>query len=219
MNHKKRSTGAGAPSRPFHEVRAAFSETTVRVYQAYSPAIADNAVAAQRFVPPFSRGRMTWIKPSFTWMMYRSGWAEKEGQERVLAIDILRSGFEWALAHACLSHFDRSFHASPEAWQATLKRSPVRIQWDPERSIRLEPLDHRAIQIGLEREAVDAYVDQWIQRIDDVTELAKTVRRTIANEGAEAAAAMVPQELPYPLPKAIAEHIGCTGESEGAIEP
>jgi hypothetical protein len=79
-------------SRRYREVRAAFSDTTVRVYQAYSPAIADKAVVAQRFVPPFSRERMTWIMPSFTWMMYRSGWAEKEGQERILAIDILRSG-------------------------------------------------------------------------------------------------------------------------------
>jgi hypothetical protein len=45
---------------------------------------------------------MTWIKPSFTWMMHRSGWGAKERQERILAIEFLRSGFEWALAHACL---------------------------------------------------------------------------------------------------------------------
>jgi hypothetical protein len=201
-------------SRPYHEVRAAFSDTTVRVYQAYSPAIADKAVAAQRFVPPLSRERMTWIKPSFTWMMYRSGWAEKDGQERILAIDLLRSGFEWALAHACLSHFDRSAHATPEEWKAALKRSPVRIQWDPERSLRLEPLEFRAIQIGLKREAVNAYVDQWIQRIEDITEMAKTVRRTVAEKGPEAAAELVPKEPPYPLPKEIARHIGCTDGSK-----
>jgi hypothetical protein len=38
---------------------------------------------------------MTWIKPSFLWMMYRCGWATKPGQERVLAIQITREGFEW----------------------------------------------------------------------------------------------------------------------------
>jgi hypothetical protein len=86
----------------------------------------------------------------------------------------------------------------------------VRIQWDPERTLRLEPLDFRAIQIGLEREAVNAYVDQWIQRIEDITEMAKTVRRTVAEKGPEAAAELVPRELPYPLPKEIAKHIGCT---------
>ncbi len=54
--------------------------------------------------------RMTWIKPSFLWMMYRSGWATKPGQERVLAVELLRSGFEQALSEACLSSFDRRFH-------------------------------------------------------------------------------------------------------------
>lgn len=35
--------------------------------------------------------RMTWIKPSFLWMMYRAGWGFKDkGQRRVLAIDISR---------------------------------------------------------------------------------------------------------------------------------
>jgi hypothetical protein len=37
------------------------------------PAFAEAAVAAQRFVNPFSLSRMTWIKPSFLWMMHRSG--------------------------------------------------------------------------------------------------------------------------------------------------
>jgi hypothetical protein len=214
MKREKEPSSTDPGSRPYLEVRAAFSDTTVRVYQAYSPAIADKAVTAQRFVPPFSRERMTWIKPSFTWMMYRSGWAEKDGQERILAIDILRSGFEWALARSCLSHFDRSANATTDEWKAALKRSPVRVQWDPERSLRLEPLDFRAIQIGLEREAVNAYVDQWIQRIEDITEIAKTVRRTVAEKGPEAAAELVPKELPYPLPEEIARHIGCTDGSE-----
>ncbi|XVQ86939.1 DUF4291 family protein [Microbispora siamensis] len=60
-------------------------------YQAYDPATAAPAVAARRFVPPFKRERMTWIKPSFLWMMYRCGWATKPGQTRVLAIDIMRA--------------------------------------------------------------------------------------------------------------------------------
>jgi hypothetical protein len=214
MKREKDPSSIDPRSRPYREVRAVFSESTVRVYQAYSPTIADKAVAAQRFVSPFSRERMTWIKPSFTWMMYRSGWAEKNGQERILAIDILRIGFEWALAHSCLSHFDGSVHATPEEWKTALKRSPVRIQWDPERSLWLEPLDFRAIQIGLEREAVNAYVDQWIQRIEDITETAKAVRHTVVEKGPGAAAELVPKELPYPLPKEIARHIGCTDGSE-----
>jgi len=114
---------------PNLQIRAAFDDTTIRVYQAYGDAIADTALAARRFVsPPFSMTRMTWIKPSFLWMMYRSGWGEKdEGQRRILAVDITRSGFEWALRHACLSHMTDSF-ADPEEWRALKDASPVRIQ-------------------------------------------------------------------------------------------
>jgi hypothetical protein len=52
---------------------AACTEQTVTVYQAYSPQIADAATRAGAFVTPFSRDRMTWIKPSFGWRMHRSG--------------------------------------------------------------------------------------------------------------------------------------------------
>ena len=91
---------------PHNQIRALYDAYTIRVYQAYSDAIADSALAHGRFVsPPFKMERMTWIKPSFLWMMYRAGWGLKdEGQKRILAIDITREGFEWALAHSCPSH-------------------------------------------------------------------------------------------------------------------
>jgi hypothetical protein len=86
-----------------HVIRAAYSDYTIRVYQAYGSEIAIPALETGRFKPPFQIGRMTWIKPSFNWMMYRSGFASKPGQEFVLGIDITREGFEWALRHAALS--------------------------------------------------------------------------------------------------------------------
>ena len=67
------------------EIRADYDRDTIVIYQAYSPAIADAALKAGRFVPPFSFHRMTWIKPSFLWLMHRSNWGQKSGQERVLA--------------------------------------------------------------------------------------------------------------------------------------
>jgi hypothetical protein len=60
---------------------------------------------------------MTWIKPSFGWM-HRCGWVGNPGHESVLAIEISRAGFEWALAHSCLSHCQPGLHASPDAWAA-----------------------------------------------------------------------------------------------------
>ena len=46
-------------------INAAYDERLITVYQAYNPEIADATLAAGRFAPPFSRTRMTWIKPSF----------------------------------------------------------------------------------------------------------------------------------------------------------
>ena len=71
-----------------------------------------------------------WIKPSFLGMMYRCGYATKPGQER-------------ALANSCLSHDD-----GRPGWAERLRRSPMRIQWDPERGLRHEARPYRSIQVG-----------------------------------------------------------------------
>ncbi|MCK9893596.1 DUF4291 domain-containing protein [Frankia sp. AgB32] len=199
-----------APRMPLRQVRASFTDRTITVYQAYSPEIADAAVAAQTFVAPFKRGRMTWIKPSFLWMMYRSGWATKPGQERILAIEIARDGFAWALAHAALSHFESGTYTGRQQWSEHKRASPVRIQWDPERSLTLAPLSHRAIQIGLSGEAVDRYLDLWITAITDVTPLAERIRCHVGSGRLDAAEAELPAEHVYPLPEPLRGLIGAT---------
>jgi hypothetical protein len=182
---------------PYRQIRAVYDTTTIRVYQAYSDAIANVALAKATFVsPPFKMERMTWIKPSFLWMMYRAGWGLKDaGQKRILAIDITREGFEWALAHSCLSHDARSM--SKEEWETLKNSAPVRIQWDPERDLLLQPLPHRAIQLGLSKEAVERYVHQWISRITDVTPLAHEIHSLVADNQLDKAKAMLPAEVPY----------------------
>ncbi|MQR99478.1 DUF4291 family protein, partial [Gluconobacter sp. AC10] len=151
------------------QIRAVFDQKTIRVYQAYSDEIADAALSNGTFRPPtFKMERMTWIKPSFLWMMYRAGWGYKDaGQRRILAMDITRTGFEWALTHSCNTH--RGDVMSPEEWSNLKLKSPVRIQWDPERNLQLEPLPYRSLQIGLSKEAVSLYTGEWIQKITDVT--------------------------------------------------
>ena len=202
---------------PAQQVRARHSADTITVYQAYPPEIAGPALAAGRLVPPFKRARMTWIKPSFRWMMYRSGWAEKPGQERVLAVEITRAGFEWALAHACLSHFDRSHHADRAAWSHRLKTSPVRVQWDPERSLRLQPLPHRSLQVGLSGEAVDRYLDEWTVAVTDLTPTVREIRNLLRAGDEPAATALLPAEPPYPLPPEISTVIDARSRPPSAV--
>lgn len=156
-----------------HEIRAIHDEQVLTVYQAYSPEIAQPALRAGKFVSPFSFSRMTWIKPSFNWMMYRSGYASKPGQEVIVSIAIKRSGFEWALRNAVLASFNPEIHDSYEEWQTQLTLLPVRVQWDPARDWKLDQMGVRAIQIGLSGAAVQSYVDDWIVSINDVTSIAK----------------------------------------------
>ncbi|MFC4084858.1 DUF4291 domain-containing protein [Amycolatopsis samaneae] len=193
---------------PARQIRAVHTETTIRVYQAYRPEIADAALAAGTFVAPFKRERMTWIKPSFLWMAYRCGWGEKPGQERVLALDITREGFSWALENAALSHFDRTFHVSEQAWRDSVRADPVRIQWDPERDLHHRPLPHRSIQIGLSGEAVDRYVDSWITGVTDVTPAMHAIRTHLVAGRTTDAEKLLPVETPYPLPSRLTASIG-----------
>ncbi|QRP50799.1 DUF4291 domain-containing protein [Amycolatopsis sp. FDAARGOS 1241] len=192
------------------QVRASFTRQNITVYQAYSRQIADVAVDSQTFVTPFKRGRMTWIKPSFLWMMYRSGWATKPGQERILKIQITRDGFEWALAHGVLSSYEPGTYASRQRWAERKRTSPVRIQWDPDRSVTLARLDRRAIQIGLCGVAVDRYLDQWITNITDVTPLAARIRGHVSSGRLDAAQAELPIDAVYPLPTPILDLIGAS---------
>ncbi|WP_144394514.1 DUF4291 domain-containing protein [Pleionea sediminis] len=195
---------------PERQIRAVHDKDCIRVYQAYNNAIAESALAQGTHVsPPFKMERMTWIKPSFLWMMYRAGWGFKDsGQSRILAIDITREGFEWALENSLLSHKANDFD-DKEEWLALKRKTPVRIQWDPERDLHLQPLSHRSIQIGLSNEAVPLYVNEWITHISDITEQAHKISLLIQNSQLEEAQKLLPIEKPYPLNNDLKKHLGC----------
>ncbi len=145
---------------PQNQIRADFDATSIVVYQAYSTSIAGPAVAANRFVPPFSLGRMTWIKPSFLWLMERSNWARKSGQEYILAVRITRAGWEEALSLGVLTHPDPAIYRDVDEWREQFEASPVHIQWDPERSLRGVAQAHRSIQVGISRHLIERFANE-----------------------------------------------------------
>lgn len=65
-------------------ILASFDDESIIVYQAYRPMIARFAIENGFFGGEFSYSRMSWIKPNFLWMMYRSGWGTKENRNRSL---------------------------------------------------------------------------------------------------------------------------------------
>ena len=181
-----------------HEIRAVYSQETIRVYQAYPHDIADEAVRLGTFGQRFKMDRMTWIKPSFLWMMYRCGWAEKENQERVLAIDIKRSAFDYIVQNAVISTYNEGMGISYPEWKEQIKQSEIRCQWDPERDLLGNPLEYRSIQLGLRGQAVYSYVHDWIIKLEDITDYVKELNAK-RNSGADIRP-LLPQEKVYHIP-------------------
>ncbi|MGZ6391626.1 MAG: DUF4291 domain-containing protein [Ktedonobacterales bacterium] len=192
---------------PLHEIRADYDATSIVVYQAYRPEIARSAVQHNRFVSPFSLDRMTWIKPSFLWMMERSNWGQKSGQEHILAVRITRHGWEDALAQAVLTTFEPTIYRDNDDWRRQLDAAPVRVQWDPERTLRGATLPYRSIQVGLSRHIVQRYVNEWTVEIRDITPLVRKLSTLIESGNASAAQDLLPRERVYPLPDPIARRL------------
>lgn len=181
------STNTSEPLIPLKQIRALYDDSTITLYQAYPSAIALPALEHQRLSasPAFKSTRMTWVKPSWCWMMcaplyplsssflpltrperYRSGYSHKDhGQEPILALRINHVHFHALLAHSAPLEPSASPNPKPDA--------QVRIQWDPERGPRLERLPHRSIQIGIPPGLVRVWADEWIEGIEDVTEEAR----------------------------------------------
>ncbi|MBX2798838.1 MAG: DUF4291 domain-containing protein [Myxococcales bacterium] len=146
------------------------SPSDLCVYQAYNAEIATYAVEHQRFGGPWSFDRMSWIKTSFLWMMHRSGWATKAGQERILAIHLKRSAFDDLLSRAVeTSHHPDTTGWSRDEWRRRSKRCDVRFQWDPDYDPAGFRLERRALQIGLRRDALRDFATRWISHITDIT--------------------------------------------------
>ena len=165
------------------EIRAVYTDETIRVYQAYNKTIAEEAVKNGTFGAHFSMSRMTWIKPSFLWMMYRCGWAQKENQEHVLAIDIKRTGFDKAVDSAVISTFSEDLEITKDEWQKRVKESDVRVQWDPEKDINGNNLSYRSLQLGLRGDAVKEYVHDWIVKVTDITDYVNELNALRINNG------------------------------------
>ena len=160
-------------------ILAQFDDETIVVYQAYRPCIGRFAIELGYFGGEFKYSRMSWIKPNFLWMMYRSQWGQAEGQEVVLAIRLRRPFFDSLLAQAVCSSFDADAFSSHDDWAAAVARSDVRLQWDPDHLPTGEKCERRAIQLGLRGAALEAFGRQEIVEIIDMSAFVAAQRPAI----------------------------------------
>ncbi|RDL33322.1 uncharacterized protein BP5553_08761 [Venustampulla echinocandica] len=115
---------SGNNQTPHRQIRASYNDEAITVYQAYSESIAKAAVREQKLYasPDFSFTRMTWIKPSWCWMMYRSGYSTKDPrQSHILALKMTHEIFQELLSQAAVCH--------GSALTDEEKAKPVRVQW------------------------------------------------------------------------------------------
>ncbi|CAM3918458.1 MULTISPECIES: DUF4291 domain-containing protein [Flavobacterium] len=189
------------------EIRADYNRDTIIVYQAYGEKIAIPAIKNKKFQEPFSFSRMTWIKPSFLWLMERSNWANKSNQEYILAIRIRRDKWDEALNMGVLTHPDSNVYSSGHEWEEKFNQAKVHIQWDPERNFKGTKLNYQSIQVGISRFLIQEYNEEWIVDIEDYTPLVKKIRTLIKEGKYKEAQRLLPNEKVYSINSEIGNKI------------
>jgi hypothetical protein len=185
-------------------ILAQFDEQHLVVYQAYRPSIGREASANLRFGSQFSLNRMSWIKPGFLWMMYRSGWATKVDQEVILAVWLPRSAFDELLAQAVPSHFEPQLYPDEARWRKAISDSDVRLQWDPDHDPDGRPLARRAVQIGLRGDILRRYAHEWPADIQDVTAFVHDQRALVQSNRLDLLQTL--REAIYPVNDLVVAH-------------
>lgn len=177
-------------------ILAQYDEETVVVYQAYNPAIGKFAAEHGYLGGDFKLGRMTWIKPNFLWMMYRSGWGTKAEQEVTLAIRLRRTAFDQILRSAVPSTFQPEIYQTESDWKRQVATSDVRSQWDPDHNPYGNPIERRAIQLGLRGDTVRKYAREWIIEIEDISDFVSEQRNFLTRS--KISSLRTPRETIYP---------------------
>lgn len=183
---------------------AHYTDDAVVVYQAYNHQIADFAVQHQRFGGAFSFSRMSWIKTNILWMMFRSGWGHKPNQERTLAIYLKRGVFDQLLLDAFPS--SNTLGLSKVEWRHCIDSTDVRLQWDPDHDPYGAPIERRAIQLGLRRQALAGFAGDSIIKIVDVSDWVRQQYQHVQARHLDRL--MLPEERIYPVTVAQAQQLG-----------
>ena len=180
-----------------HHILAQFDKDSIVVYQAYNSSIGKFAAQHNYFGGEFLFGRMSWIKPSFLWMMYRSGWGTKDNQEAILAIWIKRSAFDNILANTVPSSYIPDLYPSREEWQQAVKHSDVRLQWDPDYDPCQKPIERKAIQLGMRGKILARYAKDDILHIEEISEFVhqQYPNRLVRNQEN----LLIPSQSVYPI--------------------
>jgi len=190
------------------QVYAAYDDEGLYIYQAFKPKTVANAVAKGTFGAGFNTNRLTWIKPSFAWVLQRTQYATKHRMNAIARIKLSHEGWLHILSQSVPTQFDANRYENEEVWQQALEAAVVIHQWDPERSLTGKKLDRAAIQVGMRSEELSLqYVNEWILGIEDVTDLAHEIGAVARDR--DPVLPEVPEEKVYPVSEELQQLLGC----------
>ena len=110
-------------------------------------------------------------------------------------------------ARAVHSSFAPHAYATHEEWQRAVAESDVRLQWDPDHAPSGEPLERRAVQLGLRGDALARYAREWVVGIEDVSDLVREQREHVLAGRFDRL--VTPREEVYPVADAgVARRLG-----------
>lgn len=199
MQFKKYQDQVSEWPRKGNHILANYDDDHIMVYQAFNEDIGYDAIKCQSLEgDSFDKNRMSWIKPNFLWMMYRSDWGKKKNQEVVLGISIVRQFFDEVLTQAVPSSFESSCYEDRSKWRADLDNTNVIVQWDPSRNPSGRKIKRKAIQLGLRGEMLKRYISrETIKKVLDISSLAAEMQQLVAQR--EGNIIEMPIETIYPV--------------------
>lgn len=160
-------------------IYAEHDEEGVYVYQAFKPKTVEFAVKNGTFGKGFGLERLSWIKPSFGWILRRSKYASQHRMTAIAKIKLHHWAWLEILNQSIPTHFDDRIFKNEDDWQRALNASSVIHQWDPERDLVGRRLPRQSIQVGLRGDTLKKYVTDYIIKVEDVTPLAVEIGRLV----------------------------------------
>lgn len=189
-------------------IYADYDEEGVYVYQAFKPKIVKVAVELGTFGKGFGLDRITWIKPSFCWLLRRSKYGTKNRMQAIARIKLSHEAFLEILNQSIETHWNESLFSKEDDWTKKINKSDVIHQWDPERDLIGKRLDRQAIQIGIRGQVIKKYVSDFIIGVEDVSDLAHAIGKVAKSRSNNFPA--IPIEKEYKVSEGLFLKLGCS---------
>lgn len=181
---------------------ATWDETSVVVWQAHRPEVADELLARGRpGGTSWRTDRVTRMRTSLPSLLGRCDWCRRPGRERLLALRLSRDGFDAMLRQAVHGEFEPANYATRGAWQLATRYGAVTLTWHPDRDALGRELPRQAPRIAVRDDALRRLTTDWVLALEDWTPWVQRARAAGDPE------LPLPVLRPYPAPEALVDRL------------